>query len=147
MPSQYDAFAQDFSHTRTQPWPEFSLVQEVLKHGDRVLDLGCGNGRLRTSLDARVIPGGNYYGLDISEELLRIARGKYPHDHFFHGDFACELPFGKENFEVVTAIASFHHLLTRREQLRFLEEVRRVLKPGGYLFLTTWKLPRKFPPT
>lgn len=139
--AEYDAFADHFSATRQRPWPEFSLLEPHLQKFDRVLDLGCGNGRLRQFLPADVIPPGNYFGLDISQNLLDIARDQFPQDHFFRRDFSTNFLFGAENFEVVTAIASFHHLLSRKAQLRFLDECRRVLKPGGTLFMTTWKLP------
>ncbi|MCF7830703.1 methyltransferase domain-containing protein [Candidatus Gracilibacteria bacterium] len=144
MNSEYDEFAEQFSHTRNHAWPEFDLLLPYLKKGDRVLDLGCGNGRLREFLDEGIIPEGNYFGLDISEKLLGIARGKFPKDHFFLKDFSKELPFGNDNFEIITAIASFHHLLSRKEQQNFLKECHRVTKKGGAIFLTTWKLPEKF---
>ncbi len=153
--SDYDAFASEFSRTRQQGWPEFNLLLPCVHRGDRVLDLGCGNGRLRTFLDKagtrdegqgtrKLIPDGNYFGFDVSSELLRIAHDQFPGDHFFRGDFSKKFPFGGENFEVIAAIASFHHLLSRAEQLLFLRECHRVLKLKGILFLTCWKLPEKF---
>lgn len=44
---------------------------------------------------------------------------------------ASSLPFKDESFDVVTSIAMFHHLPTKKDRLNFLKEVRRVLKPGG----------------
>ena len=85
----------------------------TLKKQDRILDLGCGNGRLRNFLEKDLIPAGNYFGLDISDGLLQIARQNHSMDHFFRGNFAQKLPFGDENFDIVTAIASFHHLLNK----------------------------------
>jgi len=154
MNSQYDEFAEQFSHTRNHFWPEFDLLLPYLEKGDRLLDLGCGNGRLREFLNKitrdkeqdtkKIISEGNYFGLDVSEKLLKIARDKFIRDHFFLKDFSQELPFGNDNFEVVTAIASFHHLLSKTEQTKFLKECYRIIKPGGTIFLTTWKLPEKF---
>ncbi len=144
MCSQYDAFAAKFSQTRQYSWAEFDIFLPYLKKGDRILDLGCGNGRLRESLDSNIIQNGNYYGFDLSEELLKIARKKYIQDYFFRGDFGKILPFGKDNFDMVVSIASFHHLLDKKSQQAFFSEVFRVLKPGGKIFLTTWKLPKKY---
>jgi ubiquinone/menaquinone biosynthesis C-methylase UbiE len=143
MNSEYDAFAADFSATRKNAWPEFELLFPLLKKQDRILDLGCGNGRLRNFLEPDLIPAGNYFGLDVSDELLKIARQNHSQDHFFRGNFADKLPFGDENFDVVTAIASFHHLLNKKDQHNFLQESYRVLKPKGQIFMTTWKLPQK----
>jgi SAM-dependent methyltransferase len=139
--SEYDKFAADFSATRQAGWPEFDLLAPHVRRSDRVLDLGCGNARLRKFLP---VVDGNYFGLDLSEELLKIAREACPRDHFFRGNFGEPLPFGADNFEIVTAVASFHHLLSKKSQRQFFTEVFRVLKPGGTLFLTTWSLPQKY---
>ncbi len=144
MPAQYDAFADDFSQTRNRPWPEFEILKPEIKKGERILDLGCGNARLRTSLPEDLIAPGAYFGLDLSENLLKIARKNHPKDHFFRHDFSQKLPFGSDNFEVITAIASFHHLLSKKEQIALLRECYRILKPGGKIFITTWKLPQKY---
>ena len=144
MNAQYDAFAEDFSQTRNRPWPEFEILKPEIKKGERILDLGCGNARLRDSLPQNIIAPGAYFGLDLSEKLLNIARKNHPKDHFFQHDFSQKLPFGSDNFEVITAIASFHHLLNKKDQLTLLRECYRVIKPGGKIFLTTWKLPKKY---
>jgi len=141
---QYDQFAKKFSASRQHGWPEFEAVQSLLQKNDRLLDLGCGNGRLRDALDTSIIPNGNYFGFDISEGLLSIARQDHPTDHFFKGNFAKQLPFGDDNFEIVVSIAAFHHLLTTKDQKQCLNEIKRVLKPGGKVLLTTWKIPQKW---
>lgn len=143
MRSDYNPFAHDFSQTRQQAWPEFLLLKPCLGKHDRVLDIGCGNARLRSFLDEKLIPVGNYFGFDLSHDLLGLARKKHPLDHFFQGDFSKKLPFGSDNFDIITGIASFHHLLTSQEQHDCLQEMNRVLKPGGRIFLTTWKIPSK----
>jgi ubiquinone/menaquinone biosynthesis C-methylase UbiE len=142
--SDYDKFAKDFSSTRNYAWNEFDIVKPKIWKGDRVLDLGCGNGRFRQFLGTDLVAKGAYFGLDISEKLLSIARKTYPDDHFFIGDFGQNLPFGAENFEVIVAIASFHHLTNKKAQNKFLSECRRVLKPNGKIFITTWVLPKKY---
>ncbi len=142
--AEYDAFAENFSQTRQAGWPEFELLRPFLKKGKRVLDLGCGNARLRDFLTKCGIEKGAYFGLDVSEELLKIAREKNSEDHFFHGSFSEKFLFGADQFDVITAIASFHHLLRKQEQRQFFTEVFRVIKPNGILFLTTWKLPQKY---
>ncbi len=144
MKSEYDAFADHFSRTRGRAWSEFDLIFPFVKKKDRLLDLGCGNGRLRKFLGCDHLSHGHYFGFDISQKLLDIARNSFPKDHFFRGDFAQKLPFGDDNFEIVVGIASFHHLLSKKDQLFFLSECARVLKSGGILFLTTWKLPSKY---
>jgi len=145
--AEYDAFAKDFADTRTnrvRKWKEIEILKPCIKRLDRVLDLGCGNARLRDYFETKELASGNYYGMDISTELLKIAQNRYSGDHFFKGDMAKNFPFGDENFDVVSGIAAFHHLLNKDDQLHCLNECMRVLKPGGYLFLTNWKLPQKY---
>ncbi len=144
LSAEYDKFASDFSATRNHTWPEFELIFSKIKKGDRVLDLGCGNGRFREFLGTDKVGNGNYFGLDISENLLAIARDKYDKDHFFRGSFAADFPFGSDTFEVIVAIASFHHLTNKKDQLKFLTECKRVLKSEGFIFITTWILPKKY---
>lgn len=135
--SEYDAFAKDFADTRDKPWPEFDYFSEQLKIGDRILDLGCGNGRLRKFLPSELIRLGDYFGFDISENLLSIARKNFPKDAFFRGNFGKNLPFGSQNFDWIISIAAFHHLLNKKDQNKFLTEAHRVLKPHGKIFITT----------
>jgi len=141
---EYDQFADDFSATRDRAWPEFDIFMPAIKSGQRILDLGCGNGRLRKFLPTELIRPGDYFGFDISEKLLQIARKANPKDAFFRGNFGNSLPFGAQNFDWVISIAAFHHLLDKPSQKKFLNESKRVLKPGGKIFITTWVLPKKY---
>lgn len=142
--SEYDKFAEDWDQTRQRPWPEFEMFFPLIEKGDRVLDLGCGNGRLRQFLPTDLVRAGDYFGFDRSEKLLEIARQRHPHDAFFKGNFGRSLPFGADNFNWVISIAAFHHLLDTASQRRYLNEVYRTLKPGGKVFITTWVLPQKY---
>jgi len=142
--SQYDKFASDWDKTRERAWPEFDMFFPLIEKGDRVLDLGCGNGRLRQFLPHDLVRPGDYFGFDVSEKLLDIARNKHPKDAFFKGDFGKGLPFGADNFDWVISIAAFHHLLDSTSQKKYLNEVYRTLKPGGKVFITTWVLPQKY---
>lgn len=144
MHSQYDQFAKNFSDTRQHGWPEFEKIIPLLKKHQRVLDLGCGNGRLRKFLPTDIIPNGFYHGFDLSKNMLAIAKQNFPNDHFFNGSFAKELPFGADNFDLIVSIAAFHHLLTKKEQKQCVSELNRVTKKGGMVFLTTWKIPKKY---
>ena len=76
--------------------------------------------------------------------MLAVAKTDFPDDHFFNGSFATTLPFGSENFNLVVSIAAFHHLLNTTDQNKCLSELHRILKPGGKIFITTWKIPKKY---
>ncbi len=84
----------------------------------RTLDVACGTGFLTRLLRGDVI------GLDHSERMLELARGRAPEAHFVRGD-ALALLFGDSSFERVFT-AHFYDHLDAEERARFLAEARRV---------------------
>jgi len=72
----YEEIAADFDMTRKNcVWPELAKLAELVKDGDRVLDVGCGNGRLLRALTGKSI---EYLGVDSSSELIEMARKNFP---------------------------------------------------------------------
>jgi len=135
----YNLIAEDFSSKREQPWPELRfLFDDYLTPGNKALDLGCGNGRFFEFCQDKAI---DYFGVDSSEKLVAIAQERYPQAKFRVAD-ALDLPFPDNYFDKVYSIAVFHHLPSEELRLRFLSEVKRVLKPGGSLIITVWKFHR-----
>jgi ubiquinone/menaquinone biosynthesis C-methylase UbiE len=80
-----------------------------------------------------------YKGIDQSEELIKIAQKDYPTANFQVANIF-NLPFDDGRFDVAAGIAFFHHIPSRELRLRVLQEMARVLKPGGILFFTNWNL-------
>ena len=73
----YQEIAEQFSATRQKPlWPRLRQILRQLPISGRLLDIGCGNGRLLEELKKRPIDC--YVGLDNSTELLKIAAQRYP---------------------------------------------------------------------
>jgi ubiquinone/menaquinone biosynthesis C-methylase UbiE len=139
----YESIANAFSFTRERNWPEVELmVKKYVKEGFRTLDVGCGNGRLFPLLKNR---GVTYVGLEQSERLLQICQDQYRRDtqdaRFLRGS-AAELPFEDGSFDVVFLLAVLHHFPLENEQKKVLEEVYRVMKPGGIVIMTNWNLLR-----
>jgi len=113
-----------------------AVFSGYIKDGWKVLDLGCGNGRLINSLKDKKI---NYLGIDSSKGLIKIARGNFPKNKF--EIMAMEsLKLKDKSFNSVFAIASLHHLPTKKLRLQALSEANRVLKKDDYLFITVWNL-------
>lgn len=132
----YNEIAQEFSATRWQIWEETKfLFNDYVIPGDKVLDLGCGNGRFFEFLKDKDI---NYIGVDFSERLIEIAKKKYPKVKFQVAD-ALNLPFPNNYFDKIYSIAVLHHIPSEQFRMQFLEEARRILKPNGFLILTVWK--------
>lgn len=137
----YDSIAEGFSESRQHAWPEFDAFVPYLKPDFKVLDLGCGNGRLLDFLKKQGVV--SYVGVDQSEGLLTHARRQFPEGAFVEGDMAelSELKLPQERFNAIFMMASFHHL-PKSDQLSVLEMVRERLNPGGFLFMTNWNLYR-----
>ena len=139
----YDLIAEDFSATRSSLWPELKRFGEWIEDGDRVLDLGCGNGRLLDLFEGKDI---FYTGLDSSPRLVRIAQEEHPGHEFLIGDIM-EVTFPTDTFDKAFAIAFLHHIPSEIMRLNILAETRRILKPEGLLFLTVWAPTRQDQPT
>jgi ubiquinone/menaquinone biosynthesis C-methylase UbiE len=134
----YDSIAKEFSDSRVFLWEELNPFIKYIEPGNKVLDLGCGNGRLFGLLREKNI---DYKGVDSSEELIKIAEEKYPEETFrFSVSEGLNLSFGDHSFDKIYCIAVLHHIPSDAFRLKFLKEARRVLKQKGLLILTVWNL-------
>jgi SAM-dependent methyltransferase len=134
----YDQSAADFSRTRKYWWKDLDLIKEHLPKNGKFMDFGCGNGRLIDFLNENNFQG-EYHGVDISRGLIAIAAKNYPKSKFSLIEREDSLPFKSESFDVIMAIAVFHHF-DRSMAQKALFELSRTLKPGGVLILTVWNL-------
>ena len=99
---------------------------------DRVLDLACGAGR---HLRAMEECGIRSVGLDLSHPLLQRAREAVPETALVRADMRY-IPFGDDSFSLVSSFfTSFGYFMSPEEDRRVLDEVRRILRPGGHLVL------------
>lgn len=139
----YCQIAENFSATRGRMWEELNvLVGEYVKDGQKILDAGCGNGRLFSILRDKKI---DYVGVDSCTGLLDIAREKYKDDKnakFLEKDLL-NLDFKSEKFDIVFAVASFHHVPTEQLRIEVLKGVGRILKPKGLYIMMNWNLFQK----
>jgi 2-polyprenyl-3-methyl-5-hydroxy-6-metoxy-1,4-benzoquinol methylase len=99
--------------------------------GERVLDVGCGEGRFASEL-ARA--GVRVVGIDVAEEPLRRARERDPALDLRLVDVDGRWPLEDASFDVVWAGETIEHVADTAGRL---SEVRRVLRPGGRLLLST----------
>lgn len=132
----YDAVADEFSSSRAQFWDELAFLVEHTKAGDRVLDIGCGNGRLFPFIREK---RARYTGVDYSEGLINKAKHLHSDGEFVVGD-ATALPFSNNAFDIAYSVATIHHIPGKELRTEFVREAARVLRPGGTFVLTAWGL-------
>ncbi|MBW6465005.1 MAG: class I SAM-dependent methyltransferase [Brevefilum sp.] len=108
-----------------------------LKQGMRILDVGCGAGKQCFSYLAQLSGKADITGTDVSDELLAKAEeenAKLGHRVTFQKmDFNQAFPFPDESFDLVSCSFAIYYA----EDIPFtIQEMYRVLKPGGHLFTT-----------
>jgi 2-polyprenyl-3-methyl-5-hydroxy-6-metoxy-1,4-benzoquinol methylase len=143
----YEEIAKDFSETRKKHlWPELSRLTLNIKNGDKILDAGCGNGRLLETLKDKKI---NYLGVDASEKLIKLAEERYQAVGFkfqvssfkFQVCDILELSKIPEiNFDYVFCVAVLHHLPGKDLRLAALKQLKNKIKPEGKIIITVWNL-------
>lgn len=108
-----------------------------IRAGQRVLDVGCGTGRLARWIAGVVGPTGSVVGIDPLPERVALARTGAPELSFEVGQAEDLGAFGDESFDVVCMSAVFHWV---SDKPKALAEIHRVLRKGGLVGATT--LPR-----
>jgi SAM-dependent methyltransferase len=134
----YEKISQDFSDTRSQAWPEFRLISDELHEDDKVLDLGCGNGRLYQYLTSDVSLKIDYTGLDFCQSFLSIAKKRYPQADFIEADIS-SFDLDKR-FDAIVSVAAFHHLPSRNMRRQCLKRVFSHMEDDGTLIISVWNL-------
>jgi len=124
------------------------VVKLFEKNGVKsVLDLGCGTGRHLVYLAKRHF---DVYGIDIAEHGVKLSeewlRAEGLKAELKVGDIYKRLPYGDYFFDAIISVRTLHH--GKIEWMRGLvREMERVLKPGGYVFITVKKhVPLKYVP-
>lgn len=127
----------------TEWYPSESVIRFLCSYkkehgskGVRVLDLGCGNGR-HVWLAAK--EGFSAYGIDLSEQAIKLARAwlrreKLPFKKLQSGDITQSLPYVSDFFDIVVSYGVLDHM-TLIQAKKVMAEVKKILKPGGILFL------------
>lgn len=110
-----------------------------LKPGDRVLDLGTGTGSVAIRAAGQVGPAGKVTGVDISPDMLAVARRRVAESGHTNIDLregrAEQLPAPDGSLDVLLASLSLMYVVDRPVAAR---EMRRVLRPGGRFVAAVW---------
>ncbi len=148
----YTDFGDSFSATRSRLQPGVRTILASLRGDETILDLGCGNGGLARALASRGHRGA-YLGLDFSLSLLREANS-LPEGFsakFVEMDMtklsmsAHQLPIASggstlnEQWSLITAFATLHHIPSHTLRLQLLQTVQSLLAPHGRFIHSNWQ--------
>lgn len=119
------------SYVKTREDVAFDLVSIYSKKNNIFLDLGCGEGDLVASLKNQFKM---LIGSDIAKNRLKIAKQKHPYKNvkFEINDLDGILPYEKNTFDVITCLGVIEYTF---DPYHVMQEINRVLKPGGILIL------------
>lgn len=114
--------------------PYISLIQKV-KHGEKVGDVGCGNGQLLLLLSEFAHPS-YFFGIEIKARLIKNAKllfGKFGHHRYKFELYDGEhFPEELEDMDIVFLVDVLHHV-PRKKQIDFLKNLSEKIKTGGRL--------------
>jgi SAM-dependent methyltransferase len=137
-------------------WLEIFRNEIGLRGDERVLDIGCGSGRIAAPLTASLVRG-SYEGFDVDRRSVgwcrRAITSRYPNFRFQVADIHNALynpggsqaaveyrfPFPDAQFDLALSLSVFTHM-TPSETAHYLREAARVLRPGGRLLATFFLL-------
>jgi len=131
----YDIVSEEWDNKRQYEWEQIVNFLKSISNNSSLLDLGCGAGRhLETALKLD-FKKENILGSDQSQNQLNIVKEKG-----FKTKKAdlINLPFENSSYDNIICIAAHHHLLDPKEQLKSLEEIKRVLKNNGKVLISNW---------
>jgi ubiquinone/menaquinone biosynthesis C-methylase UbiE len=127
-----------------EPQEDMEKISKLFKkHGvKKILDLGCGSGRHTIYFTKKDF---DVYGIDIAEEGIKLAKEWLAKENlkanFKISNIYRKLPYKDNFFDALISTATLHH--ERIENIRkAIQEIERILKPGGFIFITFRK--RKF---
>lgn len=143
----YSRFSADFSDTRSSERFNIEPFRKYLASDMRLLDAGCGNGRLAGTLE-RASFSLDYVGVDGSAELISLAQKKNATLRNVRAQFrVVDLTTPRWNetlrdalpFDVIASLAVLHHIPSFELRANVLRAIRVLLKPRGIFVMSNWR--------
>jgi SAM-dependent methyltransferase len=130
-------FLESYAGSELKPIERLLLERHREALARRVLELGCGAGRLSSHLVARAA---ELHGLDIAPAMVEHCRRAYPLGTFAVGDIRDLSQFQSAYFDVVVAAHNVLDVLGESDRAASLAEMARVLRAGGLLLVSSHNL-------
>ena len=110
------------------------LEAAALQPGERVLDVACGTGLIARLAAERIGSSGTVTGLDLSPDMINVARAVSPSDIRWHVGDAASLPFADDSYDAVLCQMG---LMFMQDRHAAVAEMRRVATSGGRVVVNT----------
>jgi ubiquinone/menaquinone biosynthesis C-methylase UbiE len=139
----YDVYMRKITFGREHILRERTISLAGIKQGEAVLEVGCGTGTLTLAAKRRAGPSGRVCGIDIIPGMIEISRQKAKEasqDILFQEGSIENIPFPDNQFDVVMCSFMIFHM-SDGVRSKGIQEIFRVLKPEGRLFLIDLTLP------
>jgi len=134
----YSEIAGHYSETRKKPlWPELAGLIDGIEPGAKVLDAGCGSGRLLAGFAGKDV---RYLGIDACRELLEEARERFPGHEFRANDILRLGEVPELDFDYVFCVAVLQHIPGKDLRLQVLRQLRNKVSRKGKVIITVWNL-------
>ena len=134
----YDKIAEHFNQTRVDPWLQHSQFRKYFKKDMRVLDFGCGNGRMWNLAKEET---GEYVGLDFSSELIALAKKNIQDKRVkFVAGNVLNPPRDLGKFDLILSIAVIHQVPSKEFKIWALKNLKSLLAKDGYGIITAWDI-------
>lgn len=135
----WDKIAESFDSTRRKPWQKCIDFIDSLPRDAVVIDIGCGNGRHLIPCAKRCRYA---IGLDLSINLLKIVQKRIEEENIenvllIKGD-AANIPIKDKSVDAALYIATLHAIKGRKNRIKSLSEIRRILKEDGIAMISVW---------
>ena len=143
----YSQFSADFSDSRSAERFNIAPFRQYLANDIRLLDAGCGNGRLAEALE-RAGYALDYFGIDGSPELIAFAEKNCASLQRVRAQFRVAdmtAPRWHETlqkiapFDVIVSLAVLHHIPSFDLRVQVLREIHALLKPRGIFVMSNWQ--------
>ena len=116
---------------------QMDLFREHINKDANILDIGCGYGRTLNELYNNGYR--NCTGVDFSEKMIERGKTLYPHLTFESMQNG-KTKYPENTFDVVILLAVLTCIITNAEQLQLLGEIKKILKPGGIIYINDFLL-------
>ena len=126
----YNNIADEFDKTRVRLWSCVISFLDSFPSNSKILDIGCGNGKYMNYRHELIIKG-----IDISIKLVEICKNK---GFDVIKASMTDIPYTDNSFDGIICIASYHLLDNDNDRKKTLDEIYRILNPGGIALIEVW---------